>query len=160
MTSPPNPMIESNAIGWMTTWLLTTGEKVQPMVLEMMLSEHSFVSAAGAFGEGHLQLGSIVKPSHAASSVGLLKFKTSIWPTVLEANQLRDAHAWIASKEAISVVHQTVTLPTSDKRSLLRRELYAMLNGEIERAYQQLESPRPPGKNQIVHGRNGDIKTT
>ena len=71
-----------------------------------------------------------------------------------------DAHARIASKEAISVLHQTVTLPTSDKCSLLRRELYAMLNGEIEQAYQQLESPRPSGKNQIVLGRNGDIKAT
>lgn len=47
-----------------------------------------------------------------------------------------DAHARVASKDAIIVVTYTVTLPRSDKESLLRRELYAMLDGEIEQAYQ------------------------
>ena len=52
----------------------------------------------------------------------------------------------IAFNEAIIVVPYTVILPRSDKCSLLRRELYAMLNGETEQAYQQLESSRAPRK--------------
>ena len=66
-----------------------------------MLSEHSLVSAAVAFGHGHFQLGVIVQSSHAASSDGINEFKTSIWPTVLEANELMIAHARIASKAAV-----------------------------------------------------------
>ena len=48
-------------------------------------------------------------------------------------------------------------LPRSDKCSLLRRELYAMLNGETEQAYQQLESSRAPRRDQLVLDRNGKI---
>ena len=100
--SPRNPMVDFNAIGRMDNVIvLATGEKVQPIILEIMLSEHSLVSAAVAFGHGHFQLGVIVQSSHAASSDGINEFKTSIWPTVIEANELMIAHARIASKAAV-----------------------------------------------------------
>lgn len=158
VTSPRNPMLDFNAVGRMDSVIvLATGEKVQPMIIESMLSEDSRVSAAVAFGDGRFQLGVIVQPSHAGSSASIEEFKTSIWPTVLEANELMDAHARIASKDAIIVVPHTVTLPRSDKGSLLRRELYSMLSGEIEQAYQQLESASPPQKDQFVLDRNRNI---
>ena len=158
VTSPRNPMIDFNAIGRMDNVIvLATGEKVQPMILERMLSENSLVSAAVAFGDGHFQLGIIVQPSHAASFDGIDEFKMSIWPVVLEANELMDAHARIISKDSIIVVPYTVTLPRSDKGSLLRRELYSMFNGDIEQAYQKLESSSPPQKGQFVLDRSHDI---
>lgn len=158
VTNPRNPMVDFNPIGRMDSVIvLATGEKVQPMILELMLSEHSLVSGAVAFGDGRFQLGVIVQASHAASSDSIDEFKTSIWPTVLEANELMDAHARIASKDAIIVVSSTVTLPRSDKGSLLRRELYSMLNGEIEQSYQQLESSGLPKKGQFVLDRNRDV---
>ena len=158
VTSPRNPMVDFNAVGRMDNVIvLATGEKVQPMIIETMLSEHPLVSAAVAFGDGRFQLGVIVQPSHTASSDSIDEFKMSIWPTVLEANELMDAHARIASKDAIIVVPYTVTLPRSDKGSLLRRELYSMFNGEIEQVYQRLESSSPPQKGQFVLDRNRDI---
>ena len=158
VTSPRNPMVDFKAVGRMDSVIvLATGEKVQPMIIETMLSEHSLVSAVVAFGDGRFQLGVIVQPSHAASSASIDEFKTSIWPTVLEANELMDAHARIASKDAIIVVPHTITLPRSDKGSLLRRELYFMLSEEIEQAYQQLESASPPQKDQFVLDRNRNI---
>ena len=158
VTSPRNPMVDFNAVGRMDSVIvLATGEKVQPMILELMLSEHSLVSAAVAFGDGRFQLGVIVQPSHSASSDNIDKFKTSLWPTVLEANELLDAHARIASKDAIIVVSSTVTLPRSDKGSLLRRELYSMLGGEIEQAYQQLESSSLPQRGQFVLDRKRGV---
>ena len=158
VTSPRNPMVDFNAVGRMDSVIvLATGEKVQPMTLELMLTEHSLVSAAAAFGDGQFQLGVIVQSSHAASSYGIYEFKTSIWPAVLKANELMDAHARITSNDSIIVVPYTVTLPRSDKGSLLRRELYSMLNGEIEQAYQKLESPSPPQKGQFVLDRNRNI---
>ena len=159
VTSSRNPMVDFNAIGRMDSVIvLATGEKVQPRIIETMLSEHSLVKAAIAFGDGHFQLGVIVQPSNATSSDSFEEFKTSVWPTVLEANELMDAHARIASKDAIIVVPYTVTLPRSDKGSLLRRELYAMLDGEIEHAYEQLESSTHLRDGQSVLNRNGDIK--
>lgn len=159
VTSPRNPMVDFNAIGRMDSVIvLATGEKVQPTIIETMLSEHPLVAAAIAFGDGHFQLGVIVQPSHATSSDCFDEYKTSVWPTLLEANELMDAHARIASKDAIIVVPYTVTLPRSDKGSLLRREVYAMLDGEIKQVYQQLESSTHPTDCQFVLDRNRDIK--
>ena len=129
-------MVDFNVVSRMDSVIvLATGEKVQPMILELMLSEYSLVSLAVAFGDGRFQLGVILQPSHAASIDSVDEFKASIWPTVLEANELMDAHARIASIDAIIVVPCSVTLPRSDKGSLLRRKLYSMLNEEIEQAY-------------------------
>ena len=140
-TSSCNPMIDFKAIGRKDNVIvLATGEKVQPNIIETMLSEHSLITAAIAFGDGYFQLGVVVQPSNAMTPDCFNEFKTTIWPTVLEANELMDAHAQIASKDAIIVVSHSMVLPRSDKGSLLRKELYAMLQCEIEQAYQQLES--------------------
>ena len=159
VTSPRNPMVDFNPIGRKDSVIvLATGEKVQPTIIETMLSEHALVTAAIAFGDGHFQVGVIVQPFHATSSDSFNKFRTTIWPTVLEANELMDAHARIASKDAIIVVPHTMTLPRSDKGSLLRRELYAMLECEIEQAYQQLESATHLTADQFMLDRNRDIE--
>ena len=157
-TDPSNPMVDFKAIGRKDSVIvLATGEKVQPTIIESMLSEHSLVKAAIAFGDGHFQLGVVVQPSNAMTSDLNDEFKTTIWPTVLEANELMDAHAQIASKDAIIVVSHTMVLPKSDKGSLLRRELYAMLESEIEQAYQKLESGTHLAVEHFVLDRNDDI---
>lgn len=157
VTSSRHPMVDFNAIGRTDNVIvLATGEKAQFMVLEMMLTEHSLVSAAVGFGNGHFHLGVIVKPSHAASPDGINEFKITIWPIVLEANDFMDANARIACK-AIIVVPYAMTLPRSDKSSLLRRDMYAVLNGEIEQAYQHLELSSVSQKGQFILDRNGGI---
>ena len=156
VTSPRNSMIDFNAIGRKDSVIvLATGEKVQPTIIETVLSEHPLVTAAIAFGDGHFQVGVIVQPSQATSSND---FKANIWPIILEANELMDAHARIASQDAILVVPHTMTLPRSDKGSLLRRELYAMLEHEIEQLYQQLESAIHPTVGHFMLDRDLDIK--
>ena len=155
VTSPRNSMIDFNAVGRKDSVIvLATGEKVQPTIIETILSEHPLVTAAIAFGDGHFQLGVIVQPSQATSSDD---FKATIWPLILEANELMDAHARIASKDAVVIVPHTITLPRSDKGSLLRRELYAMLECEIEQVYDQLKSEITPTTGQLMLDRNGDI---
>ena len=155
VTSPRNSMVDFNAVGRKDSVIvLATGEKVQPTIIERILSEHPLVTAAVAFGDGRFQLGVIVQSSQATASDD---FKATIWPMILEANEVLDAHARITSKDAIIVVPHTLTLPRSDKGSLLRRDLYAMLEGEIEQSYQQLESEIHPTTGQLMLDRNGDI---
>ncbi|KAL8829339.1 MAG: hypothetical protein Q9191_002068 [Dirinaria sp. TL-2023a] len=141
VTSPQNPMLDYQPVGRTDSVIvLATGEKIQPNILETALSEHPLVMAAVAFGDGHFQMGVIVQPSQSTPSECFEDFKGRIWPTVHEANERMDSHARIASKDAIIIVPHTTPLPRSDKGSLLRRELYAMLRSEIEQMYQQLES--------------------
>lgn len=159
VTSSRNSMIDFAAVGRKDSVIvLATGEKVQPTTLETMLNDHPLVMAAIAFGEGRFQLGIIVQPSHTTPSGCFGELKASIWPTILEANEHTDAHARIDSKDAIIIVPYATMLPRSDKGSLLRRELYAMLESEIEQVYQQLESAYSVTDGQTALDRNGDIK--
>jgi len=159
VTSSRSPMIDFSPVGRTDSVIvLATGEKVLPTIIETSLCEHTLVSAAVAFGDGHFQVGVIVQPSQAASPDCFDDFRNTIWPTVLKANEFMDAHARIASKDAIIVVPNTMTIPRSDKGSLLRRELYAMLEFEIEQSYERLESAAHLTTSQFVLDRSRDIR--
>ena len=159
VTSPRNPMLDYDAVGRKDNVIvLATGEKVQPTILEAMLSEHPLVMSAIAFGDGYFQMGVIVQPSHTTPSECFDEFKATIWPTVHEANERMDSHGRIASKDAIIIVPHITMLPRSDKGSLLRREVLAMLKSEIEQVYQQLELANSVTAGRTVLDRNRDIK--
>lgn len=90
VTSPRNPIVDFNAIRLIDSVIvLATGEKVQPTIIETMLSEHSLVAAVIAFGDGHFQLGAscnlpmqhrpIVSVSSKGPSGQLSSKQRSLW---------------------------------------------------------------------------------
>ncbi|KAL8678280.1 MAG: hypothetical protein Q9186_005361 [Xanthomendoza sp. 1 TL-2023] len=141
VSNPHNPKSDSSAVGRTDDLIvLANGAKVIPRLLESALIENEHVKAAIAFGDGQFELGIIVQPSAAIQAADYDRFKTSSWPTIVEAMKSMDAHARILSKEAIFVVPHDTALPRSDKGSLMRREVYKAFDAEIAAVYEALEN--------------------
>jgi nucleoside-diphosphate-sugar epimerase len=140
--NPRNPTSDFSAVGRNDDLIvLSNGEKVTPRILETMLSESHLVKAAIAFGDGQLELGVIIQPSLSpAVEGGYDRFKSSIWPIVLQAGERMDAHARISSQDAIIIVPSGTLLPRSDKGSIMRKEVYKMFEAEIAAVYQALDN--------------------
>ena len=62
----------------------------------------------------------------------------TIWPTVLEANELMDTHCRISSKSAIILKHPDKEIPLTDKGSVRRREVYSIFEPEMTAVYSAL----------------------
>ena len=139
--NPDHPKTDFNAIGRNDDLIaLATGEKVNPRILENMLSESDLVKVAIAFGESQLELGIIVQPTMSLSREEHHQFKSSIWPIILEAGDQMDAQARLVSKDAIIVVPTGTVIPRSDKGSIMRKEVYKCFDAEIAKAYEALDS--------------------
>ena len=119
--------------------VLATGEKVVPRILEDKLSENKLVRVAVAIGNGRSELGAIVQPMLPLSPDAHESFKAALWADVLEANKQMDAHARISSKDAIIIVRHEMTIPRSDKGSVMRGEVHQLFEEDIAKAYQDLE---------------------
>ena len=139
--NPRNPTSDFSAIGRNDDLIvLANGEKVSPRILETMLFESQLVNVGIAFGDGQFEIGVIVQPSSLLAAEDYHQFKSSIWPIVLAAGERMDAHARISSMEAIIVAPWGMTLPRSDKGSIMRKEVYKMFEPEIVAVYRALES--------------------
>ncbi|KAL9005017.1 MAG: hypothetical protein Q9188_002198 [Gyalolechia gomerana] len=140
INNPRQPNSDFRAVGRTDDLIvLANGEKVMPQILESALFENEHVRAAMAFGEGRFELGVIVQPSSPVQLSDYDSFRSLMWPIILKAMRSMDAHARIASKEAIVVVSYDTVLPRSDKGSLMRREVYQLFDAEIAAVYASLE---------------------
>jgi nucleoside-diphosphate-sugar epimerase len=118
--------------------VLATGEKVNPLILETMLSEAPMAKSAIAFGENQFNIGVIVEPTEALSSDAYGKFKDSIWPIITAAGERMDAFSRISSRDAIIVVPTGTVIPRTDKGSIARKEVYALFDKEVKGVYEKL----------------------
>ncbi|KAL9031277.1 MAG: hypothetical protein Q9196_000684 [Gyalolechia fulgens] len=140
VNNPCQPNSDFSAVGRTDDLIvLANGEKVIPQILESALFESEHVRAAMAFGERQFELGVIVQPFSPVHSSDYDSFRSLIWPIILKATNSMDAHARIASKEAIVVVPYDTVLPRSDKGSLMRKEIYQLFDAEIAAVYESLE---------------------
>ena len=141
ISDPKNPTSAFSAIGRNDDLIvLANGEKVTPRILETVLSESTLVNVAIAFGDGQFELGVLVQPSAALEEKDHNDFKAAIWPLIVQAGGLMDAHARISSKDAIVLVPSEAIIPRSDKGSVMRKEVYKEFQAEITVAYHTLDS--------------------
>ena len=119
--------------------VLATGEKVLPRLVENALTESSLVRGALVFGAGRSEVGVLVEPREAVDLEGIEDFKDRLWPIIQSENQKMDAHARVASKEAVLITTLGKPLPRSDKGSIMRREAYKAYDTEISEVYSTLE---------------------
>lgn len=118
--------------------VLATGEKILPRLLEESLSHHATIRAALVFGDGQFEIGVIIEPTASIPARQREDFVDAVWPLVLEANELMDAHARVSSKTSIVVATEDQRIPRSDKGGLMRREAYSLYAAEIDAVYKRL----------------------
>ncbi|KAF2847816.1 acetyl-CoA synthetase-like protein [Plenodomus tracheiphilus IPT5] len=120
--------------------VLANGEKFQPGIVEAQLIEEPGVKAVVAFGNDQTEVGVLLQPASNIAEEEQVEFIESIWPTIERANRSVEAYAQITSRRSLLVVPHDTVLPRSDKGSILRKDVYAMFAGEIEKVYKSLET--------------------
>ncbi|KAA6412420.1 MAG: NRPS-like enzyme [Lasallia pustulata] len=140
ISNPHKPGSDYSAVGRNDDVIvLATGEKVNPRILESMLSESEMVKAAVAFGDGQFEIGVIVEPIEHLATIQINNFKSLIWPIIQRASRQMDAQSQLSSKDAIVVVPPG-SIPRADKGTVLRQEAYTVFGKEIAEAYATIDT--------------------
>lgn len=138
--NPSCPGTDFNAVGRNDAVIvLATGEKVLPSIIETQLVNDERLCAVVAFGDGQFEIGIIVQPSPHVTVNSPEAFKQDIWPLIERANADMDAQGRVSSLDLVIYVPPDVTLPRSDKGSILRREVIKQFETGINKVYHDLE---------------------
>ena len=118
--------------------VLATGEKVWPYPLESALELQPSIRRAVVFGNGQFEIGMLIELILDKDLDSPDEFIGTIWPKILEANELMDNHARISSKAAIFLKPAGTAIPLTDKGSVRRKEVDIVFKSHIELVYQNL----------------------
>ena len=117
---------------------LMNGEKVLPLPIEGSIRQHKLVREAVVFGIGRAIPGLLIFRSQAAKELGDKDFAESVWPTVDAANRIAEGFSQIG-KDMIVPMPFEVSIPMTDKGSIIRAQVYNAFEKEIEEAYIRIE---------------------
>lgn len=117
---------------------LTNGEKVLPLPIEGSIRQHAMVREAVVFGIGRAIPGLLVFRSQAAQNLGDKEFIDAIWPTIDAANRVAEEFSQIGSDMVVPMPFD-VSIPLTDKGSIIRVQVYNVFEKEIEQAYVRSE---------------------
>ncbi|KAL8287059.1 hypothetical protein RQP46_004065 [Phenoliferia psychrophenolica] len=116
-----------------------TGEKIQPVPMELTIKGFAGIDEAIVFGTARSQagvlilLGASVDPS--SSREELLQL---VAPALKLANSAAPSHAELIPEMVVFLPNGTV-IPKADKASFIRAKVYAAFKADIEAAYERLE---------------------
>lgn len=116
---------------------MSNGAKVNPLHIEVKLSDHPSLKGCLMFGEGHTDCGMLLEPKEAA--IGKDNLLASVWPAIEEANMLVPAHARVL-KQLIVVASMEKPLARSVKGTLVRKLSLKLYELEIQQAYEEFWS--------------------
>ena len=128
---------------------LTNGEKVLPLPIEGSIRQHKLVKEAVVFGIGRAIPGLLILRSQAAKDLGDKDFIDVIWPTVEAANRVAEGFSQIGM-DMIVPIPVGLSIPLTDKGSIIRAQVYNVFEKEIEEAYVRIEQRQ--GGTMIVDG--------
>ncbi|GAA5860908.1 hypothetical protein JCM8547_003885 [Rhodosporidiobolus lusitaniae] len=122
------------------TLVLVTGEKVNPVPLELTLKgESPYVAEAIVFGTERSQAGVLIILSDSVDpSTPRKKLLELIKPALDLANSEAPSHSRLVEEMVVFLSASTV-IPRADKGSFIRRKVYVELKDEIDQAYKSLE---------------------
>lgn len=119
---------------------LINGEKVLPLPIEGRVRQHKLVKEAVVFGIGRATPGLLLLKSQATQDEGLSddEFIKLVWPTVEDANREAEGFSQI-SKDMIVPLAASEIIPTTDKGTIIRAQVYNVFDRQIEAAYNRAE---------------------
>ena len=117
---------------------LMNGEKVLPLPIEGSVRRHELVREAVVFGIGRTIPGLLVFRSQTAKDLDDKHYIDKIWPIVEAANRIAEGFSQIGV-DMIVPMPAGMPVPSTDKRSIIRAQVYNVFEKEIEDAYVRLE---------------------
>ncbi|OBZ74338.1 4-chlorobenzoate--CoA ligase [Grifola frondosa] len=123
--------------------LLSTGEKTNPVPLEMILSQDPHLAGAVIFGQGRFQNGVLVEPKddlkfNPDDQLKLIDFRNKIWPSVERVNKSAPGHSRLM-KEMILVAHPSKPFSYTAKGTPRRQMVIDTYKSEIDTLYNVVE---------------------
>ena len=117
---------------------LMNGEKVLPLPIEGSVRRHKLVREAVVFGTGRTIPGLLVFRSQTAKDLEDQNFIEEIWPIVDAANRVAEGFSQIGM-DMIVPMPAGMSIPLTDKGSVIRAQVYNVFEKEVEDAYVRLE---------------------
>jgi hypothetical protein len=117
--------------------IMSSGLKVNPLHIEVKLSDLPSLKGCLMFGEGRTDCGMLLEPKEA--DIGKEDLLASVWPVIEEANLLFPAHARVL-KQLIIVASVEKLLARSVKGTLVRKLSLKLYELEIQQAYEEFGS--------------------
>ncbi|KAL8940475.1 MAG: hypothetical protein Q9216_002804 [Gyalolechia sp. 2 TL-2023] len=117
---------------------LINGEKVLPLPIEGRIRRLSLVQEAVVFGIGRAIPGLLLFRAEAAGGLSDSAFISHVWPEIEASNKLAEGFSHIG-RDMVVVLPSGIEIPTTDKGSIIRAQLYKTFQREIDDAYAGLE---------------------
>lgn len=123
---------------------LVNGEKVLPLPIEGRIREEALVKEAVVFGVARSIPGLLAFRAEAAKDMSDVEFISAIWPAVEAANQHAEGFSQIG-EDMIVPLPAGIAIPLTDKGSMIRAQMYATFEKEINSVYDKLEEGQEGG---------------
>ncbi|KAL8840581.1 MAG: hypothetical protein Q9170_001267 [Blastenia crenularia] len=117
---------------------LINGEKVLPLPIEGRIRKAALVKEAVVFGIGRSIPGLLLFRAEAARHLSDETFVSNVWSEIETSNQLAEGFSYIG-RDMVVPLPFGIDIPTTDKGSIIRAQLYKTFQREIENAYACLE---------------------
>ena len=117
---------------------LLNGEKVLPLPIEGRVRQEAQVKEAIVFGIGRAIPGLLLFRAESAQSLSDKEFVDSVWPTLEAANHNAEGFSQIG-RDMVVPMSVDIQIPSTDKGTFIRAQVYMKFEKEIENAYQRLE---------------------
>ncbi|KAI1461675.1 acetyl-CoA synthetase-like protein [Annulohypoxylon moriforme] len=139
----PHPTLENH---WMyagradTVIVFSNGEKLNPLTIEHVVSDHPGLKGALVVGQDQFQPALILEPvTYPRNEEEAEKLIDSVWPFVEDANKDSVAHGRI-SREFIMISKPEKPLPRAGKGTIQRGMAVRLYKDEIDEFYAKVEN--------------------
>ena len=117
---------------------LLNGEKVLPLPIEGRLRQDGLIQEAVVVGVDKAVPGLLIFRAKEGDHLTEDDYVDAIWPSVADANLHAEAFSHI-SREMVTLFPSGMDCPHTDKRSIIRSQVYEMFDKEIEKMYADVE---------------------
>ncbi|KAI0896948.1 acetyl-CoA synthetase-like protein [Annulohypoxylon nitens] len=123
-----------------TVIVFSNGEKLNPLTIEHIVSDHPGLKGALVVGQDQFQPAIILEPvTYPQNDDELEKLIDSVWPLIEEANKDSVAHGHI-SREFIMLTKPEKPFPRAGKGTIQRGIAVKLYKDEIEELYAKVEN--------------------
>jgi hypothetical protein len=120
---------------------LINGEKVLPLPIEGRIREDELVREAVVVGVDKAIPGLLIFRATAGDHLSDDDYLDAIWPSIADANTRAEGFSQI-TREMVTIIPSDVEYPQTDKKSVIRAQVYRQFADQIENMYARLDSER------------------
>ncbi|KAI1213858.1 acetyl-CoA synthetase-like protein [Annulohypoxylon truncatum] len=140
-----------------TVIVFSNGEKLNPLTIEHIVSDHAGLKGALVVGQDQFQPAIILEPViYPKNDEEVKKLIDSVWPLIEEANKSSVAHGHI-SRDFIMLTKPEKPFPRAGKGTIQRGAAVKLYKDEIEDLYAKAEDSQQANAPKLEVGSESDL---